>query len=860
MIGRRAEEGAVKHTHGGPIGRLDGFAEWLPPGQRLSEVARDAGYALRGLRRNPAFTLVVVLTLALGIGANSAIFSVVDGVLLRPAPLPGLDRLVMLWETDRNTGTSREPASVPDYLDFASRARRVEPLGAFMGGEVNLALRGGEPVRLATLQVTHTLLPMLGLQPLAGRLFTAAEDTAGGPKVALIGESLWERAFNREPAVIGGTLRLDDTTVTIVGVLPEAADFGVPQVLAAGAYSRSFADRGARVRVDIWTPLQADVKALPRDTHPIFVVGRLAAGSTPQAAQQELGSIAADLERAYPVNAGRGVFVEPLGEVVFGRVRPALLMLMGAVGLVLLVACVNIANLLLARGVGRAREIAVRRALGATGWRLGRQFLVENLVLTLAAAVVGVLLAYGALRALLAIAPPDVPRLAAVTIDLRVLAVTLAVSVAAAVVFGLVPTLQARRVDVQAGLAGGAGRYSTGRGAARLRAALVTSEVALAVVLLVGASLLLRSFWRLQQVDPGFRTAGVLKAEFQLPDTRYPVQFSQWPNFKEIHAFDDALLRRVASLPGVDAAAIAGNHPLDPGFTNSFSVVGREAEARRWPEISVRRVTPGYFRTVALPVVRGRSLQDSDTTPADPVAVINVAAAKRFFGGRNPEGAKIRFWGAARTVVGVVADERFQGVAAAAPIAVYVPLAQAPSTNGAGVLLVRTSGDPSSLAPAVRAAIRERDPALAVFGVEPLERTLSRSVSERRFTMLLLTLLAAVALVLAAIGVHGVLSYGVSQRTREIGIRLALGAQPAGVRRSVIREAIVIASGGLAVGLAAAYGTASLFENLLFEVAPGDPATLAGVALFLGIVAVAASYVPARRATKVDPVVALRSA
>ena len=827
------------------------------PREHLSDARLDAGYAVRGLRRNPGFAAVAVLTLALGIGANAAIFTVVDGVLLRPAPLPGLDRLAMIWETDRATGTTREPASVPDYLDFEARVRRFDRVGAFMGGEANVRLADSEPSRLAMLRVTHSLLPMLGLQPLAGRAFTPEEDRAGGPKVAIISESLWDRAFRRDPGVIGATLRLDDIPVTIVGVLPATADFGVPQVLAAGAYSRSFTDRGTRVRVDVWTPLQPDPKALPRDTHPIFVLGRLY-GTDLTAAQEEMASIAASLERTYPVNAGRGAFVEPLREVVFGRVRPALLMLMGAVGLVLLVACVNIANLLLARGISRAREIAVRRALGAGTWRLGRQFLIENLVLTLIAAALGTVGAYAGLRFLLAIAPADVPRLAGVGLDLRVLAVTLAVSVTAGLVFGLVPTFQARRVAVHPGLAGG-GRGSTGRGSARLRAVLVTSEVALAVMLVVGGSLLMRSFWRLQQVDPGFRAAGVLKAEFQLPATRYPVAFSRWPNFTEIHAFNEAVLQRVRSLPGVQSAALAGNHPLDPGFTNSFVVVGREAEARNWPEISVRRVTPGYFPTVGLSLVHGRLLQESDTTTAAPVVVLNVAAARRFFPGRNPEGARIRFWGAARTVVGVVQDERFQGIAAPAPIAAYAPLAQVPSTNGAGVLLVRTAGDPSALAQAVRAAINERDPELAVFAVEPLDRTMARSVSERRFTMLLLGLLAGVALVLAAIGVHGVLSYGVSQRTREIGIRLALGARPQAVRRSVLREGLTIAGGGLALGLGGAYVVAPLFRNLLFGVAPGDPVTFAGVAVFLGVVATAASYFPARRATQIDPVVSLRA-
>lgn len=828
------------------------------PREHAADARRDAAYAARSLRRNPGFALVALLTLALGIGATTAIFSVVDGVLLRPAPLRDLDRLVMVWETDRQTGTFREPASVPDYLDFAARSKRIERLGAFLGTDVNLSRAGAEPVRVAALMVSQTLLPMLGVNPVAGRLFSPAEDVAGGPKVLVISESLWARVFDRRPDAVGSALRLNDVPHTIVGVVHDETGFGVPQVLAAGAYSRSFADRGASVRVEAWTPLQADVTSQPRDTHPIFLVGRMAGGVNAGSAQEELALIAADLERTYPVNAGRGVSVEPLESVVFGRARPALLLLMGAVALVLLVACVNVANLLLARGIARSREIAIRRALGAGGWRIGRQFLIENLVLTLGAATVGVGLAFVLLDVLLALAPADVPQLEHVSINLRVLAVTLAASVSAGVMFGLVPALQARSFDVQAGLASGV-RQTQGARSARLRATLVASELALAVMLVVGAGLLTRSFWRLGHVDPGFRSGGVLKAEFQLPESRYPAHFAEWPNLKEIHAFNRGLLDKVRALPGVEAAALAGNHPLDPGFTNSFSVVGREAEARRWPEISVRRVTPGYFHTVALPLVAGRLFDESDATNAPPVALLNQAAANRFFAGRQPIGARIRFWGAERTVVGLVADERFQGIAAPAPIGLYVPLAQAPSVNGAGVLLVRTDGPPASLATAVRAAIRRQDSELAVFGLEPLDRTLSRSISERRFTMLLLVALAAAALLLAAVGVQGILTYEVSRRTREIGVRMALGARPAEVRRQIVAQALVFVVSGLVAGLAGAYGLARLFGSLLFEVAPGDPATFAGVAAFLLVTAGAATYLPARRATRVDPVTALRA-
>ena len=822
-------------------------------------MPQDLRLAVRALARNPGFACVAVLTLALGIGANTAIFSVVDGVLLRRAPVDDLDRLVMVWETDRNSRTIREPASVPDYLDFVARSRTVGPLAAVMSDEVNLTPPAGEPVWLAALRITHGLLPMLGISPVVGRAFTADEDRARGPAVVLISESLWERSFGRDPGVLGRTLQLDEQPYLIAGVAPDVADFGVLQILSAAAYSRGFADRGDRGRVDVWLPLQPDPESLPRQTHPIFVLGRLADGVNAGAAQQEMAAVAADLERAYPENDGRGVFVEPLADVVFGPVRPALAVLLGAVALVVLVACVNVANLLLARGAARLREVAVRVALGAGGRRIARQFLIESLVLTLTAAGAGVALAYGGLQALVAIAPPDVPRLSAVAIDLRVLVATLGLSAIVGLVFGVVPTLQARRIDVQSALKSEGGWHLAGaRGRSRLRAALVVAELALAVVLVVGAGLLIKSFWRLQQVDAGFRSEGVLKAEFQLPRSRYPVDFRVWPDFKEMHAFTGALLRRAAALPGVASTAIAGNHPLDPGFTNSFTVVGREAEARTWPEISVRRVSAGYFGTVGLSLVRGRLLSDADTTTAAPVLIVNEAAARRFFPDRDPIGSRIAFWGAARTIVGVAANEKFHGLSEAPPLAVYVPLSQAPSANGAGVLLVRTSGDPGALAGAVRGAIRDVDPALAVFGVEPLDVTVSRSVSQRRFMMLLVGLFAAVALVLAAVGVHGVLSYTVAQRTREIGIRMALGARPGRVVGLIVGQGLWLALIGVAIGFAGAVALTRVLERLLFGVTPTDPVTFLTVGGFLVAVALAASYVPARRAARIDPLVALR--
>ena len=512
----------------------------------LADLGQDFRYALRLLRREPAFSAAAVVTLALGIGASAAVFSVVDAVLLRPVPFAEPDRVMMVWETDRNSGTTREPASLPDFLDFQQRSRFFATLGALQAAQVNLNPDDGEPVRLAGLAVTHELLPLLGVRPLAGRTFTSRDDQPGAPELVLISEPLARRMFSQPATAVGRTLRIDDRPRTIAGVLPEGADFGVLQILGAAAYGRGFADRNVRVEVDVWLPLARDVEALPRDTHPLLVMGRLAYGASRDLAQQEMNGIGADLERAYPSNAARGVFVEPVTEVVFGPVRPALLILLGAVALVLLVACVNVANLLLARGATRVREIAVRTALGADTRRLARQLLAESTLLALVSGAVGLLLAFVGLRLLLALAPADIPRLALAGVNVRVLAVTLLASVAVGLAFGMVPVARGRRLDLGVALAADEGRGATaGREHGLVRSALVIAQVALAVTLVLGAGLLIKSFWRLQHVDPGFQAEGVLKAEYQLPARRYPSDFARYPDFAEMHRFHDELLTRV---------------------------------------------------------------------------------------------------------------------------------------------------------------------------------------------------------------------------------------------------------------------------------------------------------------------------
>lgn len=823
-----------------------------------NDFVQDLRYGARVLMRSRGFATAAVLTLAIGIGATTAIFSVVNAVLLRPVPFNEIDRLAMVWETDRNTGTIREPASLPDIIDLKERSRQVASFAAFAPAERTITPIDGEPIRVPILFGSHELLPLLGVHPSQGRWFTDAEDSPGGPNLALISDRLWESQFQRAPDVVGRTIRLNDVETTIIGVVPTAADFGTMQILRAAAYGRGFADRDLRSRVDIWLPLRGDPQVLVRDTHPLFMLGRLAPGATVASAQSELTSIMADLEAAYPSNVARGAFIESLSDVVFAKVRGTLWVLLAAVGFVLLIACVNVANLLLARGTARLREVAVRTAMGAPLRRLLRQFAAENLVLTAVSTVLGVVFAVLALRFLVVLAPADIPRITDIRVDGLVLALAVGLAIITGLTFGIVPALQARRLDLQGALKADDSRGATaGRERNLLRSTLVVSEVALAVVLLVGAGLLVKSAWRLSQVDTGYRADGVVKAEFQLPATRYPARGAQWPNFVEAHRFNDELLNRVSAIPGVSAAAVVGNHPVDPGSQNSWRVVGREAEGQNWPEVSIRRVSTGYFETVQLPVRSGRAFESRDG-PTDPtVSIINETLARKFFEGREPIGQQIRLWGSPRTIVGVVKDERINGLSQEAPPAIYLPYAQAPSFNGAEALLVRSS-TPATLGASLRAAVRQIDPQLAVFGVQPLAAAVGDSVAQQRFVMLLLIAFAGVALILAAIGIHGVLSYTVAQRRHELGIRVALGATPDRVTGLVLGQGARLTAAGLALGVVAALALTRVLTTQLYGVSTTDLSAFAAVLPVLGAVALLATWLPARRAVRLDPLEAMR--
>jgi predicted permease len=823
-------------------------------GRWLDDIGKDVRYAVRALGHTRAFTVAALLTLALGIGMTTAIFSVVQAVLLRPVPFADPGRLVLMWETDRSSGTTREPASIPDFVDYRARSRQVSAVGAFASFDANLTPDRGEPRRIAGLVASTDLVDLLGVRTVAGRTFSPDEDRPGHPLVVMISDRLWEQLFARDASAIGASIRLNDTTAQVVGVVSTTADFGILQVLSAAAYARGFADRDPRARVDVWLPLRADPdKSARGSNHNYIMIGRLAAGATVASAHDEMARIAADLERTYPDdNAARGAHVERLEDIIFGRARPALTVLMLAVFLVLLISCVNVANLLIARGSSRVREIAVRAALGAGRGRLARQFVVENMVLAAGGAIIGVPLAYVVLRALIVVGPVNIPRLASVTLDAGALLAALGVAALTGLVLALIPVAQIRRADVQAALKADGERSATGgRARRRTRAALVVAEVSLAVILAAGAALLIRSFANLTHVDPGFDASGVLKAEFQVSPTRYPAD----PKLAAHNRLVTGLLERIRRLPQVESAGLAGNHPLDTGSTNSFTIVGREAEAEDWPEISTRMVTPEYFRTLRTSLIRGRFLSDADTPASAPVAVVNQAAVDRFFPGQDPLGHRIQFWGTERRIVGIVGNEHFQGIAQGPPIAVYAPLAQIRLTRFA--LVVRTSGDPLAVAPSIRAAVREFDPQLAVFGLEPLEETMGNSLGEQRFMMLLLGLFGALAIALAGIGVHGVLAYLVAQRTREIGVRMALGATTGRVMSLVVGQGARLVLLGLAIGLVSALVLGRFLSGQLYGVTPTDALSLAAAVVVVAATAALSIWLPARRAVRVSPLTAL---
>ncbi len=808
----------------------------------MEHFIQDARYALRVLRQSPGFALAAVLALALGIGANSAVFSVVNGVLLRPLPFAEPDRLVRIFGNFHGQGLERIPVSVPEYRDYREVPRVLGSVGASVNADVTLTGQDA-PERLRAIVATASFLPTLGVVPAMGRHFSEEEETRGRDGVVILTHRLWRGRFGANPNILGTSLTLDGQPLTVVGVLP--AGFEYPQ--------------GTDLYVP-FAPTPDQLSAGARGSRFLDVVARLKPGMTVEAAQRDMDRVSEALVAANPGNYSKSsrwtISVVSMEEQTVGGVRSTLWMLLGAVGFVLLIACTNVANLQLARAAARSREISIRAALGADRRRLVTQFLTESLVLSLAGGALGLLLAMWGMDALLALVGDGLPRAAEVRLDGRVVLFTAGVSVLTGLLFGLVPALQASRADLHGAMREGT-RGSGGRSSGRVRAVLVVAQVALALVLLVGAGLFLRSFMALQGVDAGFDPQGVLTVRLALPQERYGE-----PS-KRASAMRD-FLARAQGVPGVEAAGLGTLLPLTGRSDWSFDIEGKmeaPGDPPR-PAVEYRAVSADFHKALRIPLVRGRMLSDADGFDAPHAVVINETTARVIFPGQDPIGQRIRLHGRDpkapwATIVGIVKDVREWGLdQPARPIAYYSLLQRAPM---GAYLVVRTRQSPASLLASLQAELRAVDRDLPLYDVSPMEAVVDSSVSQRRFTMLLLALFAGVAVVLASLGIYGVISYTVTQRTRELGIRMALGARQMDVLGLMVGQGMRLTLVGVGIGLALALGLGRLLSALLYGVQAHDPLTFSGVALLLVGVALVAAWLPARRATQVDPALTLRA-
>jgi putative ABC transport system permease protein len=804
----------------------------------LDSLRQDLAYAARRLAKSPGFTLVAALTLALGIGGTSAIFSVVNAVLLRPLPFPEPERLVEVDQVWKGKPVSYY--SPQNFLDVEAQARSFERLAALDQGGLTLTGKGAA-TRLEGGIVSVSFFDVLRVRPALGRGFVAGENEPGRDKVVVLGHQLWLDRFGGDPGVVNRSIEIDRETRTVVGVAPPG--FSYPE------------------GTELWIPLPYDeiFRTNSRGAWYLNVVGRLAPGATVEGASQEVATIAARLEKAYPdQNEGVGGMVRSLQEALVGDTRRALVVLLGAVGLVLLVACVNVANLLLARISGREGELALRAALGAGRGRIVGQLFTESVLLALVGGVLGVLLAGVAVDALLALQPEGVPRLAEVRIDRGVLAFAALLSFATSVVFGALPALQMSRRATSQSLRQGS-RGVLGGARTGLRGGLVIGQIALAMVLLAGSGLLLRSFTLLRQVDPGFDARSALTFRVSLPESAYA-------DDARLLSFHRGLDERLRALPGVRRVGAVSGLPLAGGaFLISFTVDGRpQPPPAQQPSLQVAIASVGYLQTMGIEVVRGRGFDVRDDDKAPQVVLLSESAVRRHFADEDPIGKRIRLGlgrgrgpKAGGEVVGVVRDVKHSGLAKDSPPEIYLPYGQYPAQSM--TVVVRSDVPPRSLAGAVERAVHELDPQLPVARVETLEEIVARSISEPRFYTLLLGSFAASGLFLAALGLFGVMSYAVAQRTRELAVRMALGAHQRELRRMVLREALVLGAVGLALGLAGTLFVSRALTTLLYSISPYDPLTLAGVGLLLIATTLVAGYLPARRATRIDPVVALRA-
>jgi len=808
---------------------------------------QDLRFGLRVLLKRPGFTIVAVMTLALGIGANTAIFSVVNAVLIRPLPYHEPDRLVSLWETVLDKGSSRFRVAPANFLDWQSRNQSMEAMGAFSSSSLTLT-GSGEPEQLIGARVSEGYFSTLGVQPALGRPFLPEEYKSGRGQVVILDHGLWQRRFGADNHIIGKTVLLDGSRYEIVGIMPPGIYPTQPATVARLPFNPS------RQQYFVPMPLEGEWAA-NRRSHVLGVIGRLKKGVSLKQARAEMDALGLTLAEDYAANRGEGVLVTRFIDEVVGEVRPAMLILFGAVAVVLLIACANVAGLLVAQIVSRRREIAVRCALGASRARIIRQFLSEALLLALGAGALGVWLASLGVDALMGLIPIEIPRLEQVAIDRTALFFTLVLAIMTSLIVSLVPALQASKPDLQDALKEG-GRSSTGN--RRFQRFLVVAQVALAVVLVVSASLLVKSFGRLRSIDPGFNPGHILVASLTLPQSKY----GQWQRVIE---FYDQLLEGVKGIPGVTSAAIGYDHPLETNWIDSFTIE-RRLQTEQPSSADLHLISPDYFNTIGVAVERGRQFTQQDDVDHAGAVIINEAFVARYFPDENPLGQRITATTASRMVsarmpssfeiVGIVRDVKSHGLAEAAEPAYYIPARQFPQADMQ--VFVRTEGDPVLLTGALREQVRYIDRDQPVSRITTMERLASNAVAQPRFNMVMMSLFGGLALSLAAIGIYGLLAQTISSRTREIGVRMALGAQPVDVLRSVIAEGMVLSVSGTAAGLLIALGTSRLMSSLLFEVSSSDTTTFVVTTFLLLIAALVACYIPARRATKVDPMIALR--
>jgi predicted permease len=801
----------------------------------MDNLTQDLRFGLRLLRKNPGFTAVAVFTLALSIGANAAIFDVVNGVLLKPLPYKEPDRIVRVFENGPRF--PKFPISPANFLDYRERNDVFDDFATFARGDLDLSVND-RPERLTGMRVSHGFFHLLGFEPELGRAFLPIDEIKGNEHVAIISRALWERSFGKDAAIIGAPVTLSGMSFTIIGVIGS----GLQHV---GGDYHSLPHGG---NVDVWWPLTMDPKV--RTSHFLNAIARLKLGITREQAEARMNVIAQQLEEEHPEDKDWRISIVPLRDEIVGGAQTMLLILFGAAGFVLLIACVNIANLLLATATARQKEIAVRTALGAGRLRLIRQMLSESLLIAVAGGVAGLLVARWGIEALVALGPKQIPRLHMLSLDWRTFAFALTASLLTGALFGLAPALQISKVNLNESLKEGGRGSSGGSRHNRLRGLLVIAEVSLAFVLLIGAGLLMRTFFYLQNVDPGFNPERVLTATIDLPGARYSTG-------RKASSFYRDLIGRLAALPGVQGAAATSDLPWTGYDENtSFGIEGRQFSDDEYPSAQYHFATPDYFRTVGIPLLEGRFFSEADDADAPRVIVINKSMADRYWPDADAVGKRVRLWGETRMIAGIVGDLKDSPGELRAKPGFFFPVNQQAQSDL--VLVVRTERDPISLLASMRSEIAALDKELPLSDVRTLEQIASAAVARTRFTMLLLSVFAGVALLLAAVGIYGVVSYSVTQRTHEIGIRVALGAQRRDVIGLVARQGMTLVVAGMAAGLAAALVLTRAMSSLLFGVSAADPITFAGIAVLLMGVALGACFVPARRAMKMDPMVALR--